>query len=63
MAVPKRKVSHSRKKMRSLATINKIKNSFYNYSICPSCSFIKKKHHVCTYCGYFKENVRIQDVI
>ncbi len=56
MAVPKRKVTPSRKKIRNTAIIEKIRKSFYNYATCSNCNFIKKKHTICNYCGYYKDS-------
>lgn len=57
MAVPKKKVSLSRKKKRSTITKSKIKKSMCNYAICPNCTYLKKKHNVCHSCGYYSKNV------
>ena len=56
MAVPKRKISISRKRIRNYPSRVCIVNSTYNYSVCPKCNFIKKKHHLCVSCGYYNEN-------
>nr|YP_007890771.1 ribosomal protein L32 [Seculamonas ecuadoriensis]AGH24466.1 ribosomal protein L32 [Seculamonas ecuadoriensis] len=53
MAVPKKKVSHSRKRIRNSAK----KLSEVHYIVCPNCSFLKLKHHVCKACGYFKDGL------
>ena len=60
MAVPKKKVSKSRRDMRrshdSLAAST--------YAECPNCGELKRPHHVCDHCGYYKgrEVVRIGGV-
>ncbi|MAV87322.1 MAG: 50S ribosomal protein L32 [Rhodospirillaceae bacterium] len=49
MAVPKSKISRSRRNMRrshdalSLATLSE----------CPNCGEMKRPHHVCGACGYY----------
>ena len=49
MAVPKSKISRSRRNMRrshdalSLATLSE----------CPNCGELKRPHHVCSACGYY----------
>lgn len=49
MAVPKKKVSKSRRDMRrSHHALGK--NS---YMECPNCGELKENHHVCGECGYY----------
>ena len=52
MAVPKKKTSKSRRNMRrshdGLSTENRIE--------CPNCGELKRSHHVCTACGYYRES-------
>lgn len=50
MAVPKRRVTISRKKQRNLNTKKNIKNNKYNYAICTTCHYVKKKHNICINC-------------
>ncbi|MBV9523461.1 MAG: 50S ribosomal protein L32 [Alphaproteobacteria bacterium] len=49
MAVPKKKVSKSRRNMRrahhALAPINSVE--------CPNCGESKRPHHLCAACGYY----------
>ncbi|ORY29538.1 ribosomal L32p protein family-domain-containing protein [Naematelia encephala] len=47
LAVPKKKVSHSRKRMRS--AIKGLKNKT-NFSICPACGEPKLSHNICPSC-------------
>jgi len=51
MAVPKRKVSKSRRGMRRSHT--HLKTS--NLSNCPNCDNTKLPHRVCPHCGYYKK--------
>lgn len=49
MAVPKKKVSKSRRNMRrSHDALSK--NS---YMECPNCGELKSPHHICAECGYY----------
>ena len=49
MAVPKKKVSQSRRNMRrahhALPTSS--------YAECPNCGEMKRPHHLCNACGYY----------
>ncbi|MCY4191916.1 MAG: 50S ribosomal protein L32 [Rhodospirillaceae bacterium] len=49
MAVPKTKISRSRRNMRrshdALKAVNLVE--------CPNCGEIKRPHHVCDACGYY----------
>ncbi len=51
MAVPKRKTSKSRRNMRRshhrLKAVNMVE--------CSHCGELKRSHHVCGACGYYKE--------
>ena len=51
MAVPKSKISKSRRNMRrahdSLTAAN--------VSECPNCGEIRRPHHVCSACGYYRD--------
>lgn len=50
MAVPKKKVSKSRRDMRR----SHLSISAVNYVICPNCGEPKLPHHACTACGVYK---------
>lgn len=50
MAVPKKKVSKSRKKMRR--SHHKMATS--SISSCPNCDNPKMPHRVCPHCGHYK---------
>ena len=52
MAVPKKKVSNSRKKTR----LNSTKINMRNYVFCDSCSQFIKKHSLCTNCTFNSDN-------
>lgn len=49
MAVPKRKVSQSRRDMRRAH--DALKNNAYQE--CASCGELKRPHHVCGSCGHY----------
>jgi large subunit ribosomal protein L32 len=49
MAVPKKKVSTSRRNMRR--SHDSLKASTYNE--CPNCGELKRPHHVCSECGHY----------
>jgi len=49
MAVPKKKVSKSRRNMRRAH--DSLSASVYNE--CPNCGELKRPHHVCSECGYY----------
>jgi large subunit ribosomal protein L32 len=49
MAVPKKKVSPSRRNMRR--SHHALAGSAY--SECPNCGELKRPHHVCGACGYY----------
>ena len=51
MAVPKKKVSRSRRDMRRAH--DALKPS--TYTECPNCGELKRPHHVCAACGYYRE--------
>ncbi|MDR1551525.1 MAG: 50S ribosomal protein L32 [Holosporaceae bacterium] len=57
MAVPKKKVSKSRRDMRrshlALTPINAV--------ICPNCSESKLPHHVCKHCGVYNGQQILKD--
>ncbi len=50
MAVPKKKVSRSRRDMRRAH--DRLKSAVYEE--CPKCGDLKRPHHVCPYCGHYK---------
>lgn len=49
MAVPKKKVSKSRRDMRRSHHALKVTGS----QECPNCGELKRPHHVCASCGYY----------
>lgn len=49
MAVPKKKVSKSRRNMRRAH--HALKPSAYN--VCPNCGEHKRPHHICASCGHY----------
>lgn len=49
MAVPKKKVSKSRRDMRR--SHEALKGSSFNE--CPNCGELKRPHHVCSACGFY----------
>lgn len=49
MAVPKKKVSKSRRNMRRSHLALKSTKSLE----CPNCGELKRPHHVCAACGYY----------
>ena len=51
MAVPKKKTSKSRQGHRR----SHLAISEPAYSECPQCHEIKRPHHVCPHCGFYKE--------
>jgi ribosomal protein L32 len=53
MAVPKKKVSISRKKIRHTHIKEQIKQSFCHYAKCNECGILKKKHSICVSCGHY----------
>ncbi|PCJ59823.1 MAG: 50S ribosomal protein L32 [Rhodospirillaceae bacterium] len=50
MAVPKKKVSQSRRNMRRSHDALKL----VNYMECPNCGELKRSHHVCSACGQYR---------
>jgi large subunit ribosomal protein L32 len=60
MAMPKHKISKSRRDMRKSQQI-KVKSS--NASKCPQCGEPKLSHRVCIHCGYYdgKEVIKMGD--
>ncbi len=52
MAVPKRKKSKSKTRMRRA---NNTRITLVKVVECPHCGEFTKPHHVCTYCGYYKD--------
>lgn len=51
MAVPKRKVTRSRRNHRR--SHDALKPS--SYAECPNCGEMKRPHHVCQACGYYND--------
>jgi large subunit ribosomal protein L32 len=51
MAVPKKKVSRSRRNMRRFAGGNKLRTVSVHY--CPQCGELARMHHVCGHCGFY----------
>ncbi len=51
MAVPKKKVSKSRRNMRRAH--HSLASSVYEE--CPNCGELKQPHHVCGACGYYND--------
>lgn len=49
MAVPKKKVSQSRRDQRRAH--HALKSA--SYAECPNCGELKRPHHVCGSCGYY----------
>ena len=50
MAVPKRKVTRSRRdKRRSHHSLTRV-----NVIECPNCGELKRSHHVCSACGHYR---------
>jgi len=49
MAVPKSKISNSRRNMRRAHDSLTAQNS----AECPNCGELKRPHHVCGACGYY----------
>ena len=49
MAVPKKKVSRSRRDQRRAHDALKASNAVE----CPNCGELKRPHHVCAACGYY----------
>jgi large subunit ribosomal protein L32 len=51
MAVPRKKVSRSRRNMRRAHDSLKTEA----HGECPNCGEMKRPHHVCDHCGYYKD--------
>jgi len=51
MAVPRKKVSKSRRDMRRSHDALKVAS----WAECPNCGELKRPHHVCQACGYYRE--------
>jgi large subunit ribosomal protein L32 len=51
MAVPKKKISKSRRNMRRAHDALKPAN----WAECPNCGELKRPHHVCDACGHYRE--------
>ena len=57
MAVPRKKVSIAKKHQRTATwRTNKIKKTLKKLVLvkCENCGSLKRKHHVCPTCGYYK---------
>ncbi|MDQ2889290.1 MAG: 50S ribosomal protein L32 [Gemmatimonadota bacterium] len=55
MAVPKRRVSKQRKRLRNTAKGAPVTA----LQKCPQCQAIKRPHHVCAECGYYGGKQRV----
>ncbi len=51
MAVPKKKVSHGRKRRRQSHMAIKAPG----FSLCPRCNAAKQPHRICLNCGFYKD--------
>ncbi len=51
MAVPKKKISRSRRNQRR--SHDALASSAFQE--CPNCGELKQPHHVCSACGYYKD--------
>ena len=51
MAVPKRKTTPSKRKMRR----SHLGLSSINFVECPNCGELKLSHHICSSCGYYNK--------
>ena len=51
MAVPKSKISKSRRNMRRAHD----RLTAANVAECPNCGELRRPHHVCPACGYYRE--------
>jgi len=58
MAVPKKKTSKSRRDMRR--SHHALKASAH--AECPNCGELKRPHHVCPACGYYREREVVEAV-
>ena len=56
MAVPKKKISRSRRDMRRAH--DALKPS--TYAECPNCGELKRPHHVCEACGFYRERAVVE---
>ena len=61
MAVPARKTSKTRKRLRR----THYKLTAPGMSTCPNCGELRKSHHVCSNCGYYgdKEVVKVKQYL
>ena len=57
MAVPKKKISRSRRDMRR--SHDALKTAAYEE--CPNCGELKRPHHICLYCGHY-DNREVMDM-
>ncbi|HOO76598.1 MAG TPA: 50S ribosomal protein L32 [bacterium] len=56
MAVPKRRTSKSKKRMRR----SPVMPATPSISECPHCRSPKESHRVCPHCGYYKGKIVVQ---
>ena len=57
MAVPKKKISRSRRDMRR--SHDALKTAAYEE--CPNCGELKRPHHICLSCGHY-DNREVTDI-
>ena len=57
MAVPQRRISKTRKRMRR----THFKLTAVGLVTCPKCGAMIKSHHVCPKCGYYDGKVQVLD--
>ena len=57
MAVPQRRISKTRKRMRR----THFKLEVAGLVTCPNCGEMIKSHHVCPKCGYYEGKVQVLD--
>ncbi len=57
MAVPKKKISRSRRDMRR--SHDALKTAAYEE--CPNCGELKRPHHICLSCGHY-DNREVMDI-
>ena len=55
MAVPKRRKSRSKTRHRKAQYMKKLKYIKEGLSLCPQCDAVKRPHHICPNCGYYKD--------
>lgn len=62
-AVPKKKVTHQRKRRRQLAPGSKQLKYLHNLNRCPSCGHYKRSHTLCMHCVLQIKNLWRQDIV